>query len=439
MPVTRNKNGPTSRRAGKLKGIGNNIATKPEKVLYVWDYLEWGGAQIHWFALMREVKKFCPVIVIIPAASDGQLINFLDQVGVPYEFLPFHRDLSPAPGLAQKLKMHWHKVAREYALVRYLKKHSLGESVLHIDLAPWQSLLALIYLCRMSGQVFITMHNRIRTDAAWRRALWKVKLSLISRFDNFHVLASNKDARESLRSLAPAKLGDEIEVTYTSINPPEIDGVLEGEFDRAGICKKFDIAPDKFTVICVGQFIDRKGRWTFLEAARKLREAGEDIQFVWISNSKPDAAELEKVAGYGLGESFKLVTNDRIGNDRRDLLRMYRLGDVFVLASFVEGLPIALLEAMALKIPSVSTNVNGIPEAIRHLDTGWLIEAGDSDGLAEAVRTLKNDPWLREKLSANGREIVLRDFDERDAAKTALAAYQKAFAKRLSPKKLSNG
>ena len=377
--------------------------------------------------MIREVKKFCPVTVVLPEGSDAQLLGFLDKLDVPCEFLSHHSSIKPAPGLGQKIKMHVDKLRGEILLLRHLKKHDLSNSVVHIELAPWQSLLALIYLCRRSGQVFVTMHNRIRSDSGWRRALWKFKLGVISRYRNFHILASNKDARESLRGLAPAKFVDDIRITYTSINPPEIDAVLDGEFDREAISRKFDLAEDKFTVICVGQFIDRKGRWTFLEAAQKLDCSGEDIQFVWISNSKPDAQDQEKIASYGLGDNFKLITNDRIGDDRNDLLRMYRLGDVFVLASFIEGLPIALLEAMALKVPSISTNVNGIPEAIKHLETGWLIEAGDSTALAEAIAALKGDIELRNKLATNGREIVLREFDEREAAKTALKAYQQAF------------
>jgi glycosyltransferase involved in cell wall biosynthesis len=421
-----------ARNSGALKkGRIGIITTRPEKVLYVWDYLEWGGAQIHWFALMREVKNFCPVTVVIPQGSDAQLIGFLDKVGVPYEFLPFHRNIKPASGIAKKIQRHLDKLRVEYGLIGYLKKYPLKDGVLHIDLAPWQSLLALMYLCRRAGkdngQVFLTMHNRIWSDSALRRASWKFKLWVMAKFGNYHILASNKDAREGLRLFAPKSFVDKIEVTYTSINPPEIDEVLRGDFDRKALCRKFGLTADKFTVICIGQFIDRKGRWTFLEAAQKLKSSGEDIQFVWVSNSRPGDEDLAKIESCGLGENFRLIMNDRVGNERSDLLRMYRLGDVFVLASFVEGLPIALLEAMALKVPSVSTNVNGIPEAIKHLDTGWLIEAGDSDALAEAILTLKNDPALREKLAENGREIALREFDEREAAKTALACYIKAF------------
>ena len=94
--------------------------------------------------------------------------------------------------------------------------------------------------------------------------------------------------------------------------------------------------------------------------------------------------------------------------------------------SFVEGLPIALLEAMALRRPSISTNVYAIPEAVKDRETGILIDAGDSKALADAILLLKDDVELRESLADAGREFVLRNFDERDAAAKAIAAYEES-------------
>jgi glycosyltransferase involved in cell wall biosynthesis len=416
-----------SKLTSKINWAVLDITAKPEKIFYVWDYLEWGGAQIHWFALMREAKKHRPVLAILPKDSDPQLTDILSQNDIPYELLPRFRNIGPAFSLREKLVRHRDKIWSEYQLITRLGRHKLKDSVVHIDLAPWHSLLTLCYVCAKSGQVFITMHNRITSDSALRKFLWKAKLAIISRFSNFHILASNNDAKEYMRGLAPQKLVDDIEVTYTSVNPSEIDEVLESDFDREAVGEKFGIAPDKLTVLCVGQFVERKGRWVFLSAAKKVLESEKDIQFVWVSNSKPTAEDEKRIGEYGLGDGFKLITSDRIGNERRDLLQMFRLGDIFVLPSLLEGLPIALLEAMAMKIPAISTNINGIPEALIHEKTGLLVEAGDADGLAEAIIRLKNDADLRRELGENGRNIVLEKFDEREAAKTAWKSYSEAF------------
>ena len=94
-----------------------------------------------------------------------------------------------------------------------------------------------------------------------------------------------------------------------------------------------------------------------------------------------------------------------------------RLADVFALVSFQEGLPISLLEAMALKIPCISTNVNAIPEAVKHLETGLLIEAGDAEKLAEYFLKLKADKELREKLAKKRTKIRSPKFQRKDGCR----------------------
>ena len=83
---------------------------------------------------------------------------------------------------------------------------------------------------------------------------------------------------------------------------------------------------------------------------------------------------------------------------------------------------------MALGIPSISTNVNAIPEAVKHLNTGWLIEAGDSRALAEAFVELKYDRTLRDKLSKTGKNFVLETFNDHVVAKKALETYKKVLS-----------
>ena len=131
---------------------------------------------------------------------------------------------------------------------------------------------------------------------------------------------------------------------------------------------------------------------------------------------------------YGLKDRFKLILSNDIGQKRDEVLRFFRIADLFALPSFVEGLPIALLEAMALGIPSISTAANAIPEAIIDRKTGILIEPGNASQLAEAIRSLKADKGLRQKLGAAGQEFVLKNFDERVASQIAIAAYKECFA-----------
>jgi glycosyltransferase involved in cell wall biosynthesis len=395
------------------------------RVIYAWNYLEWGGAQIHILALIKEVRKEFDVIVLIPEGYDPQFHAFLDSQNVPYETFPGHLDLAPRFGITGKLRRHWLKIKSEYHMLRRMDKIGLADSIAHVDLLPNQSLLALVWLC-LRTEVFITSHNAMPTVAGWRWLLWRIKFRAISIFDTFHVFCSNENAKRYFRQLYSQRVADEIKVTYTSVNPVEIDEAREAPFDRDSQLVSIGVPPDRFLILALGQFIDRKGRWTFLDAAAKVSRQIDDVVFVWVTPKLPTDADLDRIERYGLNGAFRLIESSRIGRDRQDVLRFLRVADVFALPSFVEGLPIALLEAMAIGIPSISTNVNGIPEAIINEETGLLIDAGDAEALSRAILRLKIDSALRRKLGARGRAIVMEKFDERDAARSALAAYKAA-------------
>ncbi len=398
----------------------------PAKFYYVWDYLEWGGAQVLFFGIMKEAKKLGEVTVLLPSGSSSQLLSFLNNLQVKYQFFEAHADIGIAPTLKRKLEKHWRKIKSEYVLLRFAKSIDFRNSLIHTELAPWQSAFALWRLTKKT-HVFFTMHNSLPEVSKWRFKLWQTKFRLLTRSKNFHLLTANQHTKKSLQPLVSANFLETVKVIYANVNPAEIDAALNADINWAETRRRYRIPADKFLVFCVGQFIDRKGRWIFLEAARKIVEKNADTAFVWISNSKPAAEELHKAESYGLGENFVLITSDQVGGEHLDLFKLMRLADVFALPSYVEGLPISIIEAMALGIPTISTNINAIPEAVKHLETGWLIEPGNSNALAEAILILKEDEQLRSRLSADGRAFVLENFNEKKVAEIAVESYLDAF------------
>jgi glycosyltransferase involved in cell wall biosynthesis len=123
-----------------------------------------------------------------------------------------------------------------------------------------------------------------------------------------------------------------------------------------------------------------------------------------------------------------MLLSEDVGKDRESVLKFFRIADVFALPSYIEGVPISLLEAMSLGIPSISTNVYGIPEAIINEKTGLMIEPGRAQDLAAAVLRLFHDAGLRERLANAGRQHAVANFDERDAARIAVSEYVAAAA-----------
>jgi glycosyltransferase involved in cell wall biosynthesis len=104
--------------------------------------------------------------------------------------------------------------------------------------------------------------------------------------------------------------------------------------------------------------------------------------------------------------------------------------DVFVLPSLKEGLPLALLEAMALERPVVATAVGGVPEVLRHRATGVLVAPRDERALAEACLELARRPEWARTLGARARRAVENEFSHEQNGQALLEAYSRVVAGR---------
>lgn len=397
------------------------------QIVFVWNYLEWGGAQIYFLAIIKQAKPDWDVVVLLPADSSPEIINLLRQAAVTYEFLRHAIDPSPALTIGDKLLRQWKRIRSEGEILHYLRKFDLAEGILHIETAPWQSWLLLSALSRRGANIFVTMHNFLPKAARWRELIWKARMQFVSRLRGMHIIASNHDTKNRMKEWVAWSFWQTVPVAHTAVDPDQIEAARMSPENSASLRRRHDVPCDKTVVLAVGQFIDRKGRWVFLDAAAKVLKIDHDVFFIWLTPKLPNLDDQKRIESYGLGASFKMVLSETLGKDRSDVLKFFNVADIFALPSYVEGLPIALLEAMALGIASISTNVYAIPEAVMHMETGMLISPGNSDELANAILTLKSDKNLRRRLSNAGRAFVPANFDQRVAARKCLAAYSECF------------
>lgn len=397
-----------------------------KRIRFVWNYLDWGGANVYLLAIMKQATGDWDMKILLPVGSSRDILDMIGAVGVPYRLIDAGVDKAPARTLVRKLQRQWRRIRAESITYKELRKEGLKDLVVHCELAAWQSWIFYWLLCRRGAKVFFTLHNELPERPRWRNAIWNRRLRFLSKQRGFHILPANQHAKNKLRHLVTPEFWESLPVTYTSVNPDEISAATSAEFDRAKCRGSLGIPHDAFVVLTVARFTDPKGRWVLLDAAKQVAAATENVFFIWVTPDLPDDADMDRVISYRLDDRFQLVRSRDAGISRVDFLKFFRIADVFTLPSFLEGLPIAVMEAMAMGLAAVSTNIFAIPEAIIDHQTGLLIEPGNRDQFAHAILELYRDEGLRHKLADKGREHVLATFDERVAARIAIDHYQKA-------------
>ena len=163
-------------------------------------------------------------------------------------------------------------------------------------------------------------------------------------------------------------------------------------------------------LICVGRLCEAKGQLLLIEAAALLAGKGISFELV-LAGDGPMRKDIETlVQAYGLAERVRITGWISSGQVREEILAARAL----VLPSFAEGLPVVIMEAMALRRPVLSTYVAGIPELVRHGEEGWLFPAGSVSELAEAMQTClasSVDDLQRMGDAARSRVVVRHSVD----------------------------
>jgi glycosyltransferase involved in cell wall biosynthesis len=183
-------------------------------------------------------------------------------------------------------------------------------------------------------------------------------------------------------------------------------------------------------LVCVGRLCEQKGQLILVEAAHRLAQKGIDFELVLAGDGEMRTTVERLIRRYALEKRVRItgwISSDQV---REEILAARGL----VLPSFAEGLPVVIMEAMALRRPVLTTYVAGIPELVRPGETGWLFPAGSVDELAVAMETFLAAPVdVLERMAETGYRFVLeRHSIDIEAAKLA-AHFQEACIDGVSP------
>jgi glycosyltransferase involved in cell wall biosynthesis len=180
---------------------------------------------------------------------------------------------------------------------------------------------------------------------------------------------------------------------------------------------ELEIGEDELVVGAVGRMVMEKGWGEFFEAARLIREPCPRARFLAVGEpdgDKPDALSREMLQRHG-GEIV-------FAGWRDDIADLMALMDVFVLASWREGLPRSAIEAAATGVPLVLTDIRGCREVVRDGIEGSLVPVRDAAALARAIVALLEDPQLRHRMGRAARARAEERFDEERVTRTVVGA-----------------
>src|SRR4051794_14151485 len=169
-------------------------------------------------------------------------------------------------------------------------------------------------------------------------------------------------------------------------------------------------------ILVVARLVRHKGHAVLLESLARLRDEGLRLDLTVAGDGEERRPLNELAVSLALSEQVRFL--GAVGQD--ELPDLYGEADVFCLPTLAEAVGVVNMEAMATGLPVVSSRLMGVPELVEDGVSGLLVEPGDSDGLAEALRTLAGDPKMRRQMGEAGRRKVEAEFDATaEAAKLA--------------------
>lgn len=352
-----------------------------------------GGAELLLSTALpyRDQGRFAYEMAYLLPWKDALVPEF-QRHGVPVHCLAGHRSLAWTARLRRLLARRGIDLVHAHSPV----------AAVGARLALWRSSMPIVYT---EHNVWPSYHPATRSANA------------VTYGRNDHVFAVSERVRTSIRPPGVVRRRPPVETLYHGLDPAAVGrwgspaGVREGLGLRDG-------AP---LVVTVANFRPDKGHRFLVAAARRIRRAFPEARLVLVGLGPTEADVRQRVLDEGLEEAVVFA------GYRTDAPRVAGAADVFVLPSIREGLPIALLEAMAQGVPPVITSAGGMPEVVRDGVDGLVVPPAQPVALADAIIALLDDRELRSRLGDSARERAAA-FDIRAAVRRMEEVYTRLLA-----------
>jgi glycosyltransferase involved in cell wall biosynthesis/Ser/Thr protein kinase RdoA (MazF antagonist) len=384
-------------------------------VMHVTPTLEIGGGQEG----VRTLAKYLPRIgypSIVCAFRDGPLRPEIEKLGIPVKLLPTRRYSVVALPLFLIEMSH-----RRRDLLELIAGHEVG-IILTRGLG---TLNFLVMTLRFGGniQVWWTIGNVIfmvrnehvghtwllAAKQAAHRRLYRAGAAIV----NGIIAVSDETARSFRETIG--YWGDKIEVVYNGVDVESYPRSAARDTVRA----RLGFRPEDHVMTMVATFKRQKGHRYLVAAAASVVPRFPDLHIVLVGEGQLRNEIEAQVKAEALADHVHFLGN------RRDVPELLAASDSFVLPSLWEGMSMALLEAMASRLPIIATAVSGTSQVMVDGVTGWLVPPGDVDALAGAMIKLLSDALAAARVAAAAQERVVSSFSARAQAEQVAAMFRR--------------
>ena len=230
------------------------------------------------------------------------------------------------------------------------------------------------------------------------------------------IVTDSQNLIGELCSLSPILRKKLFRVVYNGVDLTTNGPVRDKEVVR----EELGIGQREIIVGMVARIVPHKGHSQFLEAARRVAGEFPDARFLIVGRGEEGHEQVveRQIRKLGLESRVSLFQYD--GN----IFDIMSILDIYVLPSFSESLPNAVVEAMWTETPVITTRITGLPEAVKDGETGFLFTPGDGEALYEKLRLLLSDGELRMKMGKRARDFAKERFSPASLCDGALSVYR---------------
>jgi glycosyltransferase involved in cell wall biosynthesis len=369
---------------------------EPWRIAFVITELEVGGAErcLTNLVLGLDRRRFTPIVYSLwprPEGEHCELVHQLESAGIPVHFV----------GL--RLPRHLRKGSRQLnRLLAETRPHLLQSFLFHANvigaISGWRTKVP-----------HIVQGIRVADRSAWRMMLERATSTLVERIvcvsDSVAVMARD-EARLPAEKLCVIPNGIDVD-SYTNIAP----------IDLASL----GVPPGRRVMVCVGRLHRQKGIDWLLKNMPAILSEFSDVDLLVVGQGSEEAAFKNLAAQSGITERVHFL------GWRPDVPAILKSSSLLLLPSRWEGMPNAVLEAMALKLPVVASRVEGVTELLGSEAEKQTVAFGDDQNLVRTIASILRDPAGASEFGKQNHARILEEF----SLQSMIAAYEKLYGELL--------